>query len=136
MPALETKKFESIEIDITKGIYILNGERMKGISELHLEFSNLEWTLLVTQDKLYSQTAPNSTNFADKPERGGDMKYSKQIMTITEVVKELGFPRELLKRYVHIKGFPAKKQSPAPNSPFLIDMEKFVVWYEKYGGRV
>lgn len=62
-------------------------------------------------------------------------KYPKQIMTITELV-EMGYPRRMLIRYVHIPGFPARRISPEKNSPWLIDTDKFSEWYDKYGGRV
>lgn len=63
------------------------------------------------------------------------MSYEKNFMSITELAKT-GFPKTLLQRYVHIPGFPAKKQSPSKTSPYVIDMDKFEIWYEKFGGRV
>lgn len=63
------------------------------------------------------------------------MPYPQRFMEISKLVA-LGLPRNQLKRYVHIEGFPARRKSPSPKSPWLIDTEKFDAWYEKYGGRV
>ena len=53
--AFESKPFESLHIDVKKGEFLLNGESMKSISHLELEFNNGEWSLLVTRDELYEQ---------------------------------------------------------------------------------
>lgn len=56
--ALESKLFESLYIDAKKGEFLLNGESMKAISHLELEFNNGEWSLLVTRDEWYKQVKP------------------------------------------------------------------------------
>lgn len=56
--ALERRAFKSIQIDLEKKIYKLNGEAMKGISQINLEFYNGEWVLLVTKDVIYTQETP------------------------------------------------------------------------------
>lgn len=49
------QKFESIEIDLSKKIFKLNGELMpEGIHKLSLLFEDGEWSLALTGDKLYS----------------------------------------------------------------------------------
>lgn len=56
--ALESKPFESLYIDAKKGEFLLNGESVKEISHLELEFNNGEWSLLVTRDEWYKQVKP------------------------------------------------------------------------------
>ena len=53
--ALKSKPFESLHIDVKKGEFFLNGESMKAVSHLELEFDNGKWSLLVTRDELYAQ---------------------------------------------------------------------------------
>lgn len=55
---VERKKFKSLEIDVEKGIYKLNGENMEMISEINLDFDNGKWTLLVTREEIYEQATP------------------------------------------------------------------------------
>lgn len=50
------KEFKSLFIDLENKIFLLNGEEMKGVSELKLTFEG-EWSLLVTRDELYVQAA-------------------------------------------------------------------------------
>lgn len=52
-----TGNFKSIHIDTEKGVYLLNGEDMKYISHLDLEYENGKWSLSVTKDEFYSQVA-------------------------------------------------------------------------------
>lgn len=52
---VEKKKLESLEIDIKKRIFKLNGKEMKGISRLDIDYDNGSWTLFVTKDVVYSQ---------------------------------------------------------------------------------
>jgi len=52
---MESKLFESLHIDVKKGEFLLNGEDMKEVSHLELEFNNGEWSLLVTRDEFYKQ---------------------------------------------------------------------------------
>ncbi len=55
---VEKHVFKTIEINLEKNIYKLNGEDMKGISRISLEFFNGEWVLLVTKDEIYAQETP------------------------------------------------------------------------------
>lgn len=52
---VERKPFKSIHIDIEKGIYLLNGEKVPMVSRIDLEFNNGKWSLLITRDELYVQ---------------------------------------------------------------------------------
>lgn len=46
---------KSFEIDIEKGIYLVNGVKISEESRyLKLEFENGEWSLTITEDKTYS----------------------------------------------------------------------------------
>ncbi len=56
---MESKLFESLHIDVKKGEFLLNGEDMKGVSHLELEFNNGEWSLLVTRDEFYKAGRTN-----------------------------------------------------------------------------
>lgn len=58
---VEKKKFDSLEIDVEKGIFKLNGKDMKGVSRLDIDYDNGKWTLFVTQDVIYSQTVSEKT---------------------------------------------------------------------------
>lgn len=58
---VETKKLKSLEINIEKGVFKLNGEDMKGVSRLDIDYDNGNWTLFVTKDIVYSQTASDNT---------------------------------------------------------------------------
>lgn len=58
---METKKLKSLEINIEKGVFKLNGEDMKGVSRLDIDYDNGNWTLFVTKDIVYSQTASDNT---------------------------------------------------------------------------
>lgn len=52
---VERKELKSLEIDIEKKIFKLNGEDMTGVSRIDLDFDNGKWTLFVTKDVMYSQ---------------------------------------------------------------------------------
>ncbi len=51
---VERKKLKSIEINIEKNVFKLNGEDMKGVSRLDIDYDNGNWTLLVTKDEIYT----------------------------------------------------------------------------------
>lgn len=53
---VERKKLESLEIDLEKNIYKLNGEDMEFVSRIDISYNNGEWTLFLTKDEVYSQT--------------------------------------------------------------------------------
>lgn len=54
---MEKKKFKSVHIDIEKGIYEINGEKIPDrCSKLSLEFNNGEWSLLITTSNLYTSS--------------------------------------------------------------------------------
>lgn len=55
MAAVERKEFKSLEINIEKGVFLLNEEKMRGVSRIDLDFDNGKWTLLVTKDEMYVQ---------------------------------------------------------------------------------
>lgn len=56
---VERKKLESLEIDLEKNIYKLNGEDMEFVSRIDISYNNGEWTLFLTKDEVYSQTVSN-----------------------------------------------------------------------------
>lgn len=53
----EKKKFKSIHIDTEKGIYLINGKEERLIRRLELEFNNGIWSLSITKDEHFEQTA-------------------------------------------------------------------------------
>lgn len=58
------------------------------------------------------------------------MQYPKQLMSITELV-EMGFSREALKQWVHIRGFPGYRNSPRGN--WKVDTTRLDSWLERKG---
>ena len=48
------KTMESIHIDLSKKIFLLNGRPMEDVSELHLDFEKGEWSLQVTETATYN----------------------------------------------------------------------------------
>ena len=47
--------FHSLEINIKKGIYKVNGRDIsESGKELHLDFSDGQWSLVITEDTIYS----------------------------------------------------------------------------------
>jgi len=57
---VEVKEFKTLEIDVSKGVYRLNGETIDGlVSRLDLEFDNGKWSLLITKDEFYRQATTN-----------------------------------------------------------------------------
>lgn len=58
---VERKKLESLEIDLEKNIYKLNGEDMEFVSRIDISYNNGEWTLFLTKDEVYSQTVSDKT---------------------------------------------------------------------------
>ena len=47
--------FHSLTIDVDKGIYEVNGRDIsESGKELHLDFSDGQWSLVITEDTIYS----------------------------------------------------------------------------------
>lgn len=53
------KTMESIHIDLSKKIFLLNGRPMRDVSELHLDFEKGEWSLQVTETVTYTGQRPD-----------------------------------------------------------------------------
>lgn len=52
---MKQESFHSLEIDIEKGIYKVNGRDIsESGKELHLDFSDGNWSLAITEDTIYS----------------------------------------------------------------------------------
>lgn len=60
------------------------------------------------------------------------MDYPKRLMSISELC-ELGFKRRTLERWVHIRGFPARKSGLGSKSPWKIDTLAFEKWQKRKG---
>ncbi len=58
------------------------------------------------------------------------MVFKKQLMTISELEKE-GFTRDELKNWVHIRGFPAIRNSK--KGTWRIDTDLLPIWLIKTG---
>jgi len=58
------------------------------------------------------------------------MQYPKQRMKITEMVS-LGFSRDELNRYVHMKGCPAIKNGQGKTSHWVFDTSEFDKWLKE-----
>lgn len=50
------KLFNSIHIDLSRGIFELNGEPMKAVTELELSCDGNHWSLRISKDEFYSGT--------------------------------------------------------------------------------
>lgn len=50
------KLFNSIHVDLSKGIFELNGEPMKYVNGLELSCEGNNWFLRVSKDELYTGT--------------------------------------------------------------------------------
>ena len=59
--ARDMKTMESIHIDLSKKIFLLNGRPMRDVSELHLDFEKGEWSLQVTETATYTEQRPNES---------------------------------------------------------------------------
>ena len=55
----DMKTMESIHIDLSKKIFLLNGRSMEDVSELHLDFEKGEWSLQVTETATYIHQEPD-----------------------------------------------------------------------------
>lgn len=55
---MENKKFKSIHIDLEKGIYEINHEKMEHVTALNLDWTPEDgWVLDISRDEIY--TAPH-----------------------------------------------------------------------------
>ena len=50
------KLFNSIHIDLSKGIFELNGEEMKNVNDMELSCNGRNWFLRVSKDEFYTGT--------------------------------------------------------------------------------
>ncbi len=54
---MQKERFKSVHVDIEKGIYEVNGERIPDrCSKFSLEFEDGVWSLAVTASKLYTNS--------------------------------------------------------------------------------
>ena len=60
------------------------------------------------------------------------MEYPKALMTISELVK-IGYTKRTLQRWVHIRGFPARKSGLGDKASWKIDTKAFEEWQRKKG---
>lgn len=91
--AIERKVFESLHIDIKKGEFLLNGEPMKGVSHLELEFNRGIWSLFVGRDELYEQIEPD-----------GELERKKLMSLMKEISEDfnLELKREDVKELIAV----------------------------------
>ena len=89
---MAAEKFKSIEIDLEKGIYKLNGKEMTEVSNLQLSFSNGEWSLMITKDMLF-ETAPKNQI---PSVRLADMVAHVEVEGLDEAKEKLEKMRELM----------------------------------------
>lgn len=69
----EVEKFRSINIDVEKGIYQVNGEDIgNNASRLKLEFEDGEWSLEVSRDSHFATTTAICRCQAEKKNRYND----------------------------------------------------------------
>lgn len=70
--AIEQKEFKSIHIDLENKIFLLNGEPMKMVSQVKLNFIKGKWSLFVTKDEFYKQAET-----PDKPGVNAELQVNK-----------------------------------------------------------
>ena len=58
---IQQKVFNSIHIDLKKGIFELNGEEMKFVKGLELKNEDSHWYLIVSKDEFYVGTEGQKT---------------------------------------------------------------------------
>ena len=49
------QEFKSINIDLEKGVYLLNGNPVGLVCELSLVFKNGLWSLCISEDKFFQE---------------------------------------------------------------------------------
>lgn len=59
------------------------------------------------------------------------MEFSKQLMTITELHEQNGFPIRILRKIVHAKGAPIIRPGRGRNAVYYIDTTKLEKFIEK-----
>lgn len=60
---MEDKKFKSIHIDLEKGIYEINGENEKRITQLNLSWTpEYGWELELSVDEIYTSRELHTRN--------------------------------------------------------------------------
>lgn len=89
---MTAEKFKSLEIDLEKGVYKLNGKDMTQVSDLRLSFINGEWSLMITKDMLF-ETAPKNQI---PPVRLADMVAHVEVEGLDEAKEKLEKMRELM----------------------------------------
>lgn len=89
---MTAEKFKSIEINLEKGIYKLNGKEMTGVSNLQLSFSNGEWSLMITNDMLF-ETAPKKTR---EPVRLANLVTRVEVEGLDEAKEKLEKMKDLM----------------------------------------
>lgn len=82
----ERKAFKSIHIDLEKGIFLINGEKLPMVSRIDLEFNNGKWSLLVTRDEIYVQKATKNEKKLRKQRFNLADCIQKGIHFITETI--------------------------------------------------
>lgn len=62
MTKVDAKKLRNLELDFEKGIFLLNEESIKdSVCELHLDFKDGSWSLMISKDELYKPTTTNNS---------------------------------------------------------------------------
>ncbi len=89
---MTAEKFKSIEIDLEKGVYKLNGKEMTEVSDLRLSFSKGEWSLMVTKD-MFFETAPKNQI---PPVRLADMVAHVEVEGLDEAKEKLEKMKDLM----------------------------------------
>lgn len=91
--AVERKVFESLHIDLKKGEFFLNGEDMKEVSHLELEFNQGKWSLFVKKDELYKQEDPD-----------GELERKELMSLMKEISKDFDakLNREDVKEIIYV----------------------------------
>nr|DAW31486.1 MAG TPA: hypothetical protein [Caudoviricetes sp.] len=89
------KEFKSIHVDLEKGIYLLNGEPMKHVTELNLMLDGERWSLRINKYEWFkegSRRSPGSISRAIRDTGASiraEMKEAIKNVSTKELVNEL-----------------------------------------------
>lgn len=119
---VERKKLENLTIDIEKGVFLLNGEDMSGVSNLEINFENGRWTLLVTRDEIYEQAAPEKiTKFKVLVSVTDAKKFSELVFDILKDKESAKEIESFLKEEYTKEGLQTLKSIAQGGYPLSLD---------------
>jgi len=89
------KEFKSIHVDLEKGIYLLNGDPMKYVTEMNLMLDGERWSLGINKYEWFKECARRTPGSIARAIRDtgasirGEMKETIKNVSTKELVDEL-----------------------------------------------